>query len=189
MDDTLRLIQYLYEEDVDDPDFARRVVEDDKLRRECERLQQTKEVLDRRSSPSPDPAVVDRIVNRASDAAQGVGSANHSPEPAPDRTAHAPDRVWSRRLQGASAAVVVLLLVGLGWWQLQMEPATSPTAASEQNAEAVTAGGNQGQEENIPEWDGRDEVVQLHRRIEMLQSRSRSDGWGTDLQTVDQARP
>lgn len=192
MDDTLRLIQSLYGEEVDDPTFARRVTEDDELRREYEQLQETKQALDRRSPPSPDPAVVDQIVDRAADAAQ---PATERPERAPDRTAQAPDREWTRRLRRVSAALAVVLLIGLGWWQLRLDdPATTNTVGSNpaaQSPQSMTAGTEQVQDspEDMPEWDDRDEVVQLHRRIELLRTRSRSDAWGADLQTVDQPRP
>jgi len=188
MDDSLRLIQYLYDEDVDDPDFARRVVEDDELRREGDRLRQAKDALDRRSSPSPDPEVVDRVVEQA--AAATPRRTSSPAEPAPDRAARTPDRVWSRRLRGASAALAALLIVGVGWWQFRPTSSPAPgTATSEpapQQTESVAAGE---QTDDIPEWDDRDELVRLHRRIEMLRTRSSSDTWGTDLQTVNQTQP
>lgn len=188
MDDSLRLIRYLYDEDVDDPDFARRVVEDDELRRECERLRQAKDALDRRSTPSPDPEVTDRVVEQAAAAAPRQASA--PVEQAPDRAPRTPDRAWSRRLRGVSAALMVLLIVGVGWWQFRPTSSPAPgTATSEtapQETESVAAGD---QTDEIPEWDDRDELVRLHRRIEMLRTRSSSDTWGTDLQTVNQAQP
>jgi hypothetical protein len=125
MDDSLRILQYVYEEEVDDPSFVRRVNEDDDLRREYERLRETKEVLDRRSTPSPDPAVVDRVVDHAADAAREQDAKG----PMPDRAARAPERGWGRRLQTASAALVLLLVVGLGWWQLRPD-ATTPGGAN-----------------------------------------------------------
>lgn len=190
MDDTLRLIQSLYDEDVDDPDFVRRVAEDDTLREEHERLRQTKDALDRRSTPSPDPAVVDRVVDHAATAAQESEAGSSPDRAAPDRPARTPPRARTRRLQGASAVLAVMLLLGLGWWQLRTTGADAPGAtASEpapQQADAVPAGEEQAQSDEIPEWDDRQELVRLHRRVEMLRSRSRSDTWGTDLQTVGQ---
>jgi len=188
MDDTLYLIQSLYGEDVDDPDLARRVAEDEALRDEYERLRQTKEALDRRSSPSPDPAVVDRVVDHAATAAREAGAGDASNGPAPDRPARTPSRSQDRRLQGASAALAVILVLGLGWWQLGPgAPDGSSATANESTPQQVesAAGGAQAQSDEIPEWDDRQEVVRLHRRVEMLRSRSRSDTWGTGLQTVD----
>jgi len=189
MDDTLRFIQSLYDEDVDDADLGRRVADDDALREECERLRQTKEALDRRSTPSPDPAVVDCVVDHAATAARGTDSGASPDRAASDRPARPPTRPHSRRLQGASAVLAVVLLLGLGWWQLRPSgPDASGATASDpapQQAESVPAGGGQAQSDEIPEWDDRQEVVRLHRRVEMLRSRSRSDTWGADLQTVD----
>jgi hypothetical protein len=93
MDDSLRIIQYLYGDEVDDPDFPRRVAENDDLRREFDRLQETKDALDRRSPPSPDPDEVDQVVDRAAAAARPAAPS----ERAPDRRARAPDRTWTRR--------------------------------------------------------------------------------------------
>lgn len=195
MDDSLRLIQSLYGEDVDDPDLARRVSEDEDLRREHERLQQVKDTLDRRSSASPDPEVVDRVVAQAA-ATQGAASPpseREDGEPAPDRPARTPERAWTRRLQGAAAALLVVLLVGLGWWQLRPNaaaPSGSATSeAARQQPQSVAADGPSTAPDDMPEWNDHDDLVRLHRRVEMLRSRSRSDTWGTDLQTVDQAQP
>ncbi|MFB6099061.1 MAG: hypothetical protein ABEK84_08130, partial [Salinibacter sp.] len=71
MDDRLRLIQYLYDdEEVDDPAFTRRLTEDEALYREYERLRTTKEELDDRPARRPDPVVVDQVMDRACTAAQ-----------------------------------------------------------------------------------------------------------------------
>jgi hypothetical protein len=199
MDDSLRLIQHLYDEDVDDPTFDRRLAEDDQLREEYERLQATKNALDRRSPPSPDPATVDQVVARAADAAQNGTATNDQnegrPERAPDRAAQSPDRTWSRRIRGVSTGLALLLIVGLGVWQLRSGGATTADSSpseptTQQQSTSVAAGAEQEQgAESIPEWDDRDEVVRLHQRIEHVRSRSRTDTWGGDLQTVDQTSP
>jgi hypothetical protein len=194
MDDTLRIIQYLYGEDVDDPDFVRRVAEDDALRRECERLQEVKDVLDRRPSSSPDPEVVDRVVEQAAGTARAPAPDSTVDGRAPDRPAQTPDRDRARRLRRVGAVLAAVLLVGLGWWQWRLDvPASSPTAnesAAQQSTESVAASDQpQVQSDDIPEWDDRDDMARLHRRIEALRTRSRPDAWGTDLQTVDQTRP
>lgn len=195
MDDSLRLIQHLYGDDLDDPTFARRVAEDDELSREYERLRDLKAALDRRSSPSPDPEVVDEVVAYARDAA-AESTSDAPPDPtappsrAPDRTARAPDRTWTRRLRHASAVLALLLVAGLGWWQLQSNsPAAQEDTATGPSAQQ-SATANEAQEQNaesMPEWDDREEVVRLHRRVEQLRTRSRTDAWeGGDLQTVEQ---
>ncbi len=189
MDDSLRIIQYLYGEDVDDPDFARRVVDDKELRREFDRLQETKSALDRRSPPSPDPDVVDQVVDQAAEAARDdEGRAR-----APDRTVRTPDRSWTRRLQNAGAALALVLALGIGWWYMPATDAPTETAASEsatQQTKPTTASSESAQEaESLPEWDDRDEVVRLHQRIEHLRTQSRSGAWGGDLQSASQSRP
>jgi hypothetical protein len=188
MDDSLRIIQYLYGDEVDDPDFPRRVAENDELRREFDQLQDTKAALDRRSPPSPDPDVVDRVVDRAAEAARPA----EPTERAPDRTARAPNRSWTRRLQNAGAAAALLLALGIGWWYAPSDsgPAANPAASASaaQQADAATASSAQ-DEESLPEWDDRDEVVRLHRRIEALQTQSRSDAWGGTLQSASRTRP
>jgi len=189
MDDSLRLIQYLYGEEVDDPNFPHRVAEDDDLQRELEHLQETKDALDRRSPPSPDPAVVDEIVDRAAEAARP----ERATDPAPDRAARAPERNWARQWQNAGAALALVIAVGLGWWYMPGESASSGTVAGEsapqQSTSATAAAESAGDAEALPEWDDRDEVVQLHRRIELLQTQSRSDAWGGDLQPASRTTP
>lgn len=192
MDDTLRLIQYLYGEGEDDSTFARRVSENEALYREYERLRDTKKRLDERPTPRPDAAVVDRIVEEARTAAQKSQS---SPRSTADRPARPPARRWTRRLQATGAALALLLVVGLGWWHLpgtseESTAGSAPEAVGETaqrttpaSAEASTAGS-----EAVPAWDDRDEVVRIHRRIERLRSSSSPDQWGT-LQRVDQRRP
>jgi hypothetical protein len=193
MDDSLRLIQHLYGEHVDDPTFARRVAEDEALRAEYEALQDTKAVLDRRPSSSPDPDVVDDVVGRARDAAASAPAESTAAEPAPDRAARSPDRGASRRLRGVSAVLAILVVMGVGWWQFRTPDAapagttaSTPPTTSPAPAEAAPQSARSG---SIPEWDDRDEVVRLHRRIETLRTRSQPDGWGGSLQTVGQAGP
>lgn len=185
MDDSLRIIQYLYGDEVDDPDFPRRVAEDEDLRREFDRLQDTKDALDQRSPPSPDPDVVDRVVDRAAEAARSRVPGQR----APDRTARAPRRGWTRRLQNAGAALTLLLALGLGWWYApgDADAPEATTNATTQQTDAATASSEQAQDtEALPSWDDRDEVVRLHRRIETLQTQNRSDAWGGSLQPASQ---
>ena len=192
MDDSLRLIQHLYGEEGDDPAFAQRLQEDEALRREYEELQDTKAALDRRSSPSPDPDVVDGIMEHAREAAGPDGS--ETPDSAPDRAARAPERTRRRRLQGVSAVLAVLLLAGVGWWQFRTPDAapagTTAGVPAAQSTEAPAAEAEPKADDGMPEWDDRDEVVRLHRRIEMLRTQNHSDGWGGgSLQAVDRTGP
>ena len=194
MDDTLRLIQHLYGEDVDDPAFVQRLREDEALRREYEELQETKAALDRRASPSPDADVVDNIMDHARETARS--DETETREPAPDRAARAPKHQHRRRLQGVSAVLALLLVAGVGWWQFQT-PASAPAGATAnaptaQSTKVAPAGGEPDvtASDDMPEWDDRDEVVRLHRRIEMLHTQNHSDGWGGgSLQAVDRTGP
>ncbi|PSQ97105.1 MAG: hypothetical protein BRD55_04155 [Bacteroidetes bacterium SW_9_63_38] len=207
MDDTLRLIQHLYDEDVDHPDFARRLQEDETLRRKYEALQGTKAALDRRSSPSPDPDVVNDIVDyacretdacQATDAREDAQSAQReeTSAPAPDRAAREWDRSRRRRLQGVSTILVVLLVAGVGWWQFRVPEsapagptANAPTPQST-DAASTTPRPAAATDNDMPDWDDQDDVVRLHHRIEMLHTQNHSDGWGGgSLQATDRTRP
>jgi hypothetical protein len=188
MDDTLRLIQYLYDEDVDDAAIARRLSEDEELYREYERLRAMKERLDERPSRRPEPAVVDRVVEEARTAAQ---SASPAPRRNGDRSARPPTRTWSRRLQTASAALALVLLVGLGWWQWPntSDPSTAVSSAeTAQRTAPAPAETRDDRMERVPAWDDSDELVRIHRRIEQLRAQSTPGRWGT-LQQVDRSRP
>ena len=192
MDDRLRLIRYLYGEETDESALARRLSEDDDLYREYERLRATKQALDDRPARQPDPAVVDQVVSDARTAAEST------PSPAPstdDRPARAPSRTWTRRLQAASAAVAVALLVGLGWWQVpgaSDDPTAGPVesrALNESAPQAPTTAESQAADgERIPAWDEGDDLVRIQRSIERLQAHSTPDRWGS-LQRVSQNRP
>lgn len=188
MDDSLRLIQYLYDENVDEAAIARRLSEDEDLYCEYERLRATKERLDERPSRRPDAGVVDRVVEEARTAAQ---DASPAPRRHGDRSAHPPTRTWNRRLQTASATLALVLLVGLGWWQWPNTSDPSTAVSSPETAQRTTpppAETRDGRMEQVPAWDDSDELVRIHRRIEQLRAHSTPDRWGT-LQRVDRSRP
>lgn len=192
MDDSLRLIQYLYDEDdVDGSAVVRRLSEDETLYREYERLRDVKERLDERPSRQPDSAVVDRVVEEARSAAQNSPS---PPRLEGDRPARSPTRSRTRRLQTVGAALALLLLIGLGWWQvpgaLEESAAGSGTDGLEGTAQrtAPAAAERSAGAEAVPAWDESDELVRIHRRLERLQAQSSPNTWGA-LQRVDQRRP
>lgn len=188
MDDRLRILRYLYDEDVDDLSFRRRLTEDGTLYREYEQLRQTKEDLDRRPSRRPDPAVVDDVVETARVAAQESPAPSH---PTEDRPARPPARTWNRRLQMTGAALALVLMVGLGWWQgpgASEESAAVSSAETAQRTAPTAAESRILETDAVPEWDDSDELVRIHRRIERLQAHSGPDSWGT-LQTVSRGRP
>lgn len=180
MDDTLRLVQYLYD-DADAPAAVeRRLMEDVDLRREYQELRATKEALDEQPARSPDADVVDRIVARADSAAQQADPPAAPADTAPDRPPRTPARDWTRRLQGASAALATVLLIGLGVWALPGGTATQPaaSAAAEGVADAAPSAEAEGptprSAQALPEWDSRDELVRLNRRIERLRTQDQA---------------
>lgn len=186
MDDRLRLIRYLYGEESDESGLERRLLDDDSLRREFEQLRQTKKRLDERPPQRPDADVVDEVVHEARRATEssesGLGWAA-------DRKPHAPSRTWSRRLQAVSAALVLLLVVGLGWWRLPAGEAPSQSTAVQEAAPAdPSISSAQAGDDEVPSWDDSEEVIRIHRNLERVQARSAPDQWGT-LQTVGQTRP
>lgn len=192
MNDRLQLIQHLYGEDTDDPNFSYRLIEDNDLHREYEQLRETKERLDRRPSQKPDPSVVDRVVEEARTAARETVPA---PEPDTDRSARSPHRTMSRRLQGASAALALVLVIGVGWWQGSTSegpgtegPPAGAQSSSQQQATVSSTEPRSAETRELPAWDDSEEMVRIHRRIERLQARSSLDAW-EGLQTVGQSRP
>lgn len=189
MDDRLRIIQYLYGEDVDDAKIAYRLSEDGDLYREYEQLRRTKKDLDTRPSHQPDPAVVDEVVDTARAAAQESAASSQLEE---DRPARPPSCRWAGRLQTASAALAMVLLVGLGWWQGAVAPEGTPAISNEltdvTQGTAPAAGQQSNTAQAVPAWDDGDELVRIHRRIERLQAQSTPNRWGT-FQQVDQRRP
>jgi hypothetical protein len=212
MDDTLRIVRYLYDED-DDPSFEQRLADDEPLRQEYEALAETKEALDHRSSASPDEAVVEDLVATAAEAARQEEETGRAASPAADREARSPSRGWSRRLQGASATLAVLLVAGITWVQmgnpLSISPSATPTASDAAPATEPAGGAQEATDRavqptdkavgsidnaasagtDVPEWDDREELVQIHRRIERLQSRSTPGSWGGTQHLVQQSQP
>lgn len=188
MDDRLRLLQHLYDEDDDPATLRQQLAEEEGLRREYDDLRETKAVLDRAPSHSPHADVVDRVVARAEAATQATDSpsAPSAGRREADRSARAPSPEWTRRLQGVSAAVAVVLLAGIGWWGVT-GGLDGTGGVAETPAPQATAGGQAAQA--MPEWDDRDELVRIHRRIELLRSQDQMGSWGGDLQPVQATRP
>ncbi|WP_263785658.1 hypothetical protein [Salinibacter grassmerensis] len=186
MDDRLRLIRYLYDEEVDESALARRLSGDEDLYREYEELAATKRALDDRPARQPDAAVVDQVVDEARTAAQSAAP------PTEDRPARAPSHSWTRRLQPASAALALLLVIGLGWWQGggtsggpvadSATPGAPQDEGTPQRAPA-TAETQTRDADAIPAWDDGEELIRIQRRIDRLQARSAPDRWGS-LQRV-----
>ncbi len=183
MDDRLRLLRYLYGEDVDEASIAQRLSEDEELFREYQRLREAKAQLDQRPVQQPDAAVVDQVVDTARTAAQ------ESEAPvSEDRPPRSPSRTWTDRLQTASATLAVVLLVGLGWWQGRGVPeaaeAPSASALGETAQRAGPAAAQNLGADAVPAWDDSDELVRIHRQLERLRAHSTPDRWGSTLQPV-----
>jgi len=207
MDEPLQLIQYLYGETSDEEAEAveQRLAEDESLRREYEELRSVKDDLDDRPAQGPDALVVDQIV-----AAAGEAARIHGDTPEADRQpvaresvsrtkrgARAGTRSLTRRLQRASAALAVVLAVGVGWWQwagpglpgteTSMEATTASTPPAQEQtlssgAAASRFDGSAADASALPDWDEGDDVVRLHRRIELLQARSTPTQWSSSTQ-------
>jgi len=192
MDETLRIIRHLYGEDPDPEDLLRRLEDDPAIARELREMQEVKTLLDRKPNPSPDPAVLDTLTQAAADAAAGrpVSGSTTGADPAsdagddsesrraPDRasrapTSPAPSRAparrsgMSRRLQQAAVVAVAVMLLVLGWWQMQPTAPASQTTANTQALQDLPPAAR-----DLPEWDEGDDVVRLHRRLEVVNARS-----------------
>ncbi len=187
MDDRLRLIQSLYDPDGLSPDLRRRLADDETLRSEYEALRDTKDALDQRPSQTPDAEVLDRVVARAKAAAdpEPPEPGSSARTPAADRSPRRPSAEWTRRLQGVSAAIAVVLMAGIGWWavggDLDGEGAVSNGVSGATTSQTEAAPDD---EQAMPAWDDRDELVRLHRRIEQLQSQDQMAGWEGQSQPV-----
>jgi anti-sigma factor RsiW len=213
MDEPLQLLPYLYGELSSEEEKAveERLARDADLRQEYEELRAVKADLDERpasATASPDAATVDRIVEAAADASPAGSPADRIAEeaetrpdrPAADRPARTGAHGLPRRLQTVSAALALLLVVGVGWWQWSgtatQGPATAPSSATSSSAQvpapgadrARTGGDGSSRTASLPEWDEGDEVIQLHRRIELIQSRSTPSQWSGSLQPASQTR-
>lgn len=202
MDEPLQLIQYLYGETSDEEAEAveQRLAEDESLRREYEELRSVKDDLDDRSAQGPDALVVDQIVAAAGEAARVHGDtpeADRQPVsrngvPRTERGARAGTRSLTRRLQRASAVLAVVLAVGVGWWQwagpglagteTSMETPTAQEQALSSSAAASRLNGSAADASALPDWDEGNDVVRLHRRIELLQARSTPTQWSSATQ-------
>jgi anti-sigma factor RsiW len=207
MDESLPLLPYLYDELSPDEaaELERRLADDPALRREYEALRATKEHLDTHRaahpSPEPDEAVVDAVVDAAAAAARDSDAARTSgatPQPAApaaraDRPPQDPPQRSARRLQGVSAVLALLLVAGVGWWQWTApagpspEEAATPTARAPDRATPSAPAPDRrdvARSARLPDWDEGDEVVRLHRRIEVIESRSAPSQWNESLQPV-----
>jgi len=224
MDEPLQIIRRLYDDSAD-PAAARRLG-DEALEKEYNELRAVKDVLDQRDPASPDPDVVDQIVAAAKDAADerapdgapapsspeadaltaaqtsaapSEGRSRNDRAPTRSTSTSAPQRLWRR----AGAALAVVFVVGLGWWQLA--PTGTPAPESTASARVQTSEGDASgaarssaagrasagpaaadlatsqpaarSASALPDWDEGDDVVRLHRRLELLSARSQPVRW------------
>ena len=185
MDETLRIVRHLYGEEPDADDFERRVRETPDLARELDSLREVKALLDEKPPQRPDASVVNAVVAEAARAASNSPVSNSpasSPAPAArtDRTSRdrtAGDRSasqrsgLSRRLQQVGLAAALILVAALGLWQFQPPPTDADSSArisAEIEQQLPPAA------RDLPDWDEGDDVVRLHRRLEVVNARSAS---------------
>jgi hypothetical protein len=185
MDETLRIVRHLYGEEPDADDFERRVRETPDLARELDSLREVKALLDEKPPQRPDASVVNAVVAEAARAASNSPVSNSpasSPAPAArtDRTSRdrtAGDRSasqrsgLSRRLQQVGLAAALILVAALGLWQFQTPPTDADSSArisAEIEQQLPPAA------RDLPDWDEGDDVVRLHRRLEVVNARSAS---------------
>lgn len=214
MDETLRIIRQLYDEESDEGDLERRLDRDPALRREREALREVKAHLDRRTPERPSPSTIDDVVAHAGEAARRSHASPIAADPnaadpnAADREAVHPDarrdrkaspgsRSISRRLQAVAGVLGVVLVTALGWWQIAPNApdtlrspsaeATAPNGIAPRNADGLPPAVR-----DLPDWDEGDDVVRLHRRLEVVNARSRPPSAWDDrpaLVPADQVRP
>jgi hypothetical protein len=105
----------------------------------------------------------------------------------------------ARVLRWAGSALALLLVAGLGVWQVLDPGLVGPAAeapgagvavadgrapAAEANAQADgqaaprAPGATARADTAVPEWDEGDDLVRLHRRLELIEARSTPDEWG-----------
>lgn len=205
MEETLRIIRQLYDEESDEGDLERRLDRDPALRHEREALREVKAHLDRRTPERPSPSTIDDIVAHAGEAARRSrastnGAADReavSPGARRDRKASPGSRSISRRLQAVAGVLGLVLVTALGWWQIAPD---APEALRSPSAEATapngiaprSADGLPPAVRDLPDWDEGDDVVRLHRRLEVVNARSRPPSAWDDrpaLVPADQVRP
>lgn len=202
MDDTLRIIRYLYDEEEQPEEVERRLAANDELRAEYEALHAVKKQLDRRPRQRPNAEVLDRITEAAGSGrtfSEEETESRH--ERRQDREPARPSRSLRRRqwAGAAAAAALVLIIVAVGLWQypsaLSEEGIESTPLATEQSDVAQQAPEQRVTETRhgeLPAWDEAEDVVRLHRHIETLQARSRPGSWNAGtlpLQQASQTRP
>lgn len=203
MNETLRIVRHLYGEEPDAEDLERRVRADPSLAQELDEMREVKAMLDKKSPQRPDASVIDAIVAEAAHAASDASRtdpsgtdnasfsrADRSPEPSESRERSAQRRSGlSRRLQQASLAAALILVAALGVWQFQPADDASPVRAqTDQQLERQLPPAVR----DLPDWDEGDDVVRLHRRLEVVNARSApSPSWNDSpgLIPVQSTRP
>lgn len=200
MNETLRIVRHLYGEEPNADDLEQRLREDPGLAQELDEMREVKAMLDKKSSQRPDASVIDAIVAEAARTAsdgpasdtRGTGSfssrtGDRSPEPRTPRDRPARERPidehsaderpaqrrskFSRRLQQASLAAALILVAALGVWQFQSQPADDTSAVRAQTDQQLERQLPPAVRD-LPDWDEGDDVVRLHRRLEVVNARS-----------------
>ena len=184
MENELRIIRYLYDEDDNPEEVEQLLAEDEALRTEYQSMQAVKEHLDRRTPPHADAEVLTRITQAAARATEKSSDEAETKPDAPSRADRDPVARPShrrRRIGVATAALVAVLAVGVAVWQLPagsgsgdaglagQESATGPSMAISSDR-TVRA-------QDVPAWDEGDDVARLHQYIQTVQARSGTQQW------------
>lgn len=183
MENQLRIIRHLYDEDERPEEVEQVLAEDEALRAEFRSMRAVKQHLDHRAPQHADADVIARITDAAAEAASeapaGASSAStaspRSDRPPVARTAHR-----QRRIGVAAAAFVVLLAVGVAFWQLPLggESGSANLAQESVSGPSMTASSAQkAAAQDVPAWDEGDDVARLHQYIQSVQARSSTQQW------------
>ena len=188
MEKKLQLLLHLYG-DVEDPKALEELLRDENCQAEYAALRSVKEALDveaeqRRAQRTPDPAVEEKVLELA----QAAQPAAQRPGPrlafrrmkAPIGTAR------MRKVTGWASLALAAAISGIIFWPAgndvqpplggQVVPSAEATQGPNPNAtgfgpwQRTEPGG-------VPPWDEGAQIVDMHRHLEILRSRSEGDAW------------
>ena len=183
MENELRIIRHLYDEDERPEEVEALLAEDEALLAEYRSMQAVKQHLDRRKPQHADADVLAQITEAAAEA-----TAEASPEAAAesaetrrsDREPVARQQTrWLPRIGIAGAALVMILAVGVAFWQLPLgSDSESAELAAQESASSPSVTASSAQDASgLPSWDEGDDVARLHQYIQTIQARSSTQQW------------
>lgn len=129
MDKEQRIIRELYGETPDNQDFRKALEEDEEFRKEYHALSEVKFFLDHRRRERPDQGAIEAVLRMAqTSSVPGHTSYRADRAPAPGRKSH--------RYRLAGVFTTLLLVIGLGVWQLSPLPVIQTSEGEEQALQA-----------------------------------------------------